>query len=147
MDLGIFTNVLPSGETQLNLEFGKSGYGVAGIEKIAQFFTTFFLTDRGSVATDPEFGTDFMPHLKSGGIRTDSDVNMEFSVAVSLLLSYNSKYNIADDANSDDEIIASINLISYQLLWELGQLKLWVGITSKSGAERKIIVPIQMVAT
>ena len=78
---------------------------------------------------------------------TDSDVNMEFSVAVSLLLSYNSKYNIADDANSDDEIIASINLISYQLLWELGQLKLWVGITSKSGAERKIIVPIQMVAT
>ena len=146
MDLGIFTNVAAQGETQLGLELGKSGYSVAGIEKAVQLFVTFFLTELGSNAADSEFGTTFLYSLRAGYMTTAADISAEFSIAVTDLMNYNQKNGINDNSNPD-EVMTSITLLSQEIVWDKSLLKLYVGIAVRSGASRKIVLPVTMVAT
>lgn len=51
-------------------------------QTICQMFILALLTRRGSVPTDPEYGTDFITTLWSGAVRTDAQLKSTFDFAV-----------------------------------------------------------------
>ncbi|RIZ71248.1 MAG: hypothetical protein D0530_04800 [Methylococcales bacterium] len=143
MDLGIFTNTALVGDVKLGLELGP-GCGVVGIEKAAQAFTTFFLTQRGTNTYDPTFGSPFIGDMLTGGIRTDRDIQAAFGLAVSLFLQYNTLHTVV--STPADEQITSVTLISSSIDAVAEKLTLYVQIATAAGSSRQITLPIPMVA-
>lgn len=64
-DIHIMQNVSPTGLRPIALSFGTVSNYCAGIQKLVQRYTIALLTEIGSQANYPEFGTNFFANLKT----------------------------------------------------------------------------------
>jgi len=131
------------GEVRIDLSFGNQGMLVTGTQKAAQFFTLAFLTERGTVLGDADFGTDFMTQARAGVIRTDPDVPLYFNLAAREILDYQAT-NLELET-PDDEIIESLSLLSFILRAQ--QLQIRVRLLTVAGESREVILPVDAVPT
>ncbi len=141
VDLLIFQGVQASGDQKLRLGFGQAGEVVTGVQKLAQTFTTLFLTRRGTSQYHPELGTDFVGALQQGRIRDEADVKSEFAIAVEQV-----RQTLALQANQntlpDDEVFDSAVLDSFNLDKAASKLTLVIRVNSLAGSSRTVFLPI-----
>lgn len=52
-----------------------------GLQKLAQKFLIVLHTEKGTVPYRPDFGTDFIPNLRSGKVRQEADLMSVFTLA------------------------------------------------------------------
>lgn len=110
---------------------------VTGILKLAQAWTTEFLTEQGSMLYQPERGSTFLTALKQGYIRTTVDAEQEFLFAAA---------QVADTLQADeserpaDERLASAELVRLEITAQ--RLALWVRLLSEAGEDRDIHLPV-----
>lgn len=134
-------NIKARGDARLGLELAKQGdstYICVGVQKLAQRWLLEFLTERGSMPGLPARGTDFMTRVRQGRIRTEAALRAAFAFA-----EYDARVNLQKEEEitwPDDERLAGVNLISVAFL--PGYANLRVGIASRAGVLRDIILPI-----
>ena len=120
------------------ITIGTTGELVVGPAKIAQEFTSAFLTELGSNVYYPDYGTEFMTYLRNGLIRTDQEVLTYFNAASAAAV-----YTLASkvtDATPDDEILESARLDHFEL--EPPYLFLYVTLLTRAGLSRSIVLPV-----
>jgi hypothetical protein len=139
-DLLIFQNVKPAGEQLVDLSIGQAGLYCTGIQKLAQSFTLFFLTDVGSVADDQQFGTSFMPDLRANVIQDESSLAASFQTAVTDYSNY--VYERQSQDIPTDEQLESATLEQWSLV--PGRLSITVRITSVAGDSRVYVMPVEV---
>ncbi len=123
----------------VELAFGDTERIVAGPQKLIQQWIIVFLTKRGSVQANPNFGTNFMRNMEQGRIVTDADVRFEFSDAAALVT------DVLDEANAakpDDERLDITELIDFVL--EATELRMRVNLVSLAGRGTTVILPIPL---
>ena len=89
----------------LSLEMSSGGRMAYGPAAAVQKFLIFFLTKKGSVSTDPDYGTSFMNQLTTGQLRNEAEISMAFTQAAADTLSYLASIR-TDDHDTDEEIVA-----------------------------------------
>lgn len=134
-------NIKARGDSKLGLALAKQGadtYICVGVQKLAQRWLLEFLTERESMPGLPMRGTDFMTRVRQGRIRTEAALQAAFAFA-----EYDARINLQKEEEitwPDDERLAGVNLLSVTFL--PGYANLRVGITSRAGVSRDIILPI-----
>lgn len=134
-------NVKARGDSRLGLELAKQGdstYICVGIQKLTQRWLLEFLTELGSMPGLPARGTDFMTRVRQGRIRTEAALRAAFAFA-----EYDARINLQKEEEitwPDDERLAGVDLLAVAFL--PGYANLRVGITSRAGAARDIILPV-----
>ena len=141
-DLGIFQGVQSAGDARIDLSFGDEGEMVTGPQKLSQWFLVAFLTEKGSINGDDEFGTDFMTRARQGVIRTDTDVELYFNLAVRDFLDYQAANLLVEE---DDEILTQAELLSFTL--QARELQMRIQLTTAAGTSREVVLPIRSVPT
>ena len=141
----LITNV-PSTEdgvdTLLVTDFGTTGKVCTGIQKAAQQWHIHFLTERGSVKSDPTYGTEFLPLCRGKNLSEATVIKSVFVTAESQLQRW-SKLNVDLDVMPDDEVISQATLLSFS--FSNGTLTLRVLLTTRAGTSRTFIAPISSV--
>lgn len=141
IDLLIFQGTQPAGDQKLTLAFGDAGEITTGIQKLAQMFTTLFLTERGSINSEPTRGTEFVTAVRRSRIRDESSLNSEFVMAAEAVRKFLAL--IEDEGGvPDDETFQSAVLDRFTLDEDAGQLTMFVRITSAAGSSRIVFLPI-----
>lgn len=79
VDFCVFETSATAGYELVNVGITGSGSVVAGPYKIVQKATKFMLTEKGSVPSDPEYGTVFVAKLFGGQIQTSMALLFYFS--------------------------------------------------------------------
>lgn len=141
VDLAAFNGQLPSGGVPLQMVMASEGEGgqiVTGILKLSQRFTILLLTPLGSIPSLPNLGTDFMPKLQQGLLRTPLDVYATFSSAVSDIRDQLRAAQLETDP--DDEKFASASIEALQLTGDYARVTIL--INSVAGIGRKVIFPL-----
>ncbi len=109
-----------------------------GVQKLAQRWLLEFLTELGSMPGLPRRGTDFMTLVRTGRLRTQTDVTIAFNFAA-----YTVRANLnkeEDDTWPADERLADARLLSVAFLPGYANIKLI--IYSRAGTRRNVILPI-----
>lgn len=140
VDILAMQGVAASGKKEVGLNLGTSGFVCTGIQKVAQEFLTLFLTDRGSVKWDPDYGTSFMYNLRTGQINDETTLQSAFEFAVIDIINYLG--DTLATATPDDEVLENAELVEWDL--RPGFLSIKVQITTTAGNSREYIVPIRM---
>ncbi len=99
-------------EDPLDLAFGNKERVVTGPQKLIQKWFISFLTKRGSIQTNPNYGTNFMRRLEQGRIITDADVRLEFSEAAGFVAD---TLDEIDADKPDDERLDRAELLEFSL--------------------------------
>lgn len=135
-DLNISQGLRADQKAQIRLLFGAEvgGQAVRGIQKAVHRFLTIFLTERGTVLRDPQRGTEFMRALRSGLIRTDSDVYLYFNLSADQAGTY-----LEDQTGPPSERFGSAELDWFDL--DAGRLLLGIRIRTESDEAVDIILP------
>ena len=142
VDLLIFQGVDETGKNEIDPSWGDVGYLCTGIQKVAQTWTTLFLTERGTVLNDTERGTDFLQAVRSGRIQVEKDVPTEFSLAADRIRRLMDQ-DAADAGDlPDDERLDFAELLEYQINRLASYLYLKIRIHTIAGDERTIFLPI-----
>ncbi len=144
VDFLIFQGTAPRGEKSIGLGLGASGGSVTtGVQKLAQLWTVFFLTEVGSIPSAPGLGTNFLFALRTGSIQDESDVQTEFSGAArDVLEQLRAREQTSDLVVPDDEKIRSAALLGFTLDKGKSTLSLRVGLLSVAGTKHDIILPV-----
>ena len=108
----------------------------AGIQRLVQRWLIAFLTPTGSMKFDQNKGTPFM--VKIFTACTEADVFTIFTLCNSYATEQLKEEET--DTMDNDERLESVNLDSIELA--LGNLKLYITITSRAGTDTNIILPI-----
>ena len=142
VDVLIFQGVKESGNQPIETGFGEAGYVCTGIQKVAQTWTTLFMTDRGSVLGKPTRGSGFFAAVRMGRIQVEDDVPAEFSLAAEQVR----QTMELDAANAgslpDDERLDEAILLGFTLSRELSILQLRINIKSLAGDSRVVYLPV-----
>lgn len=144
VDLLIFQGLQPAGEALVTLAIGDAGEVITGIQKLAQSFTSIFLTDVGSIPHDPSIGTTFVEAMRQGRLQDESDLKNEFALAVE---SVRRQLALGIDSTNpppDDETFASATLRSFNMDRGASKITLIVELTSAAGASREVIMPVSL---
>ncbi len=142
-DLLAFRGAEPVGDILLDQTlFGVDAGGevCTGVQKLAQRWVLHFLTVLGSMPFLPLRGTTFISDVRSGALRSESDVQIRFNAAaVKVRLDMQAE---EDDTMNDEDRLGTpgANLLSLTLSQDL--LTLRVEIMSLAGSSRRIILPI-----
>lgn len=123
----------------VELAFGDAERVVTGPQKLIQQWMIVFLTKRGSVQANPNFGTSFIRNMEQGRIVTDADVRLEFADATALAT------DTLDEANvnkPEDEQLAVAELVDFTLTPTLLNMK--VNLVSVAGEGTTVILPIPL---
>jgi len=72
----------------VNVAISDSGSVIAGPYKVAQKFFKFLMTEKGSVPSEPEYGTTFVAKLFSGQIHTALALSFAFYAEKDDILNY-----------------------------------------------------------
>jgi hypothetical protein len=134
-------NILQPVGDQVELGFSEYGTKITGKQWVAQEFVTMFMTERGTVRSDPAFGTDFMFDASVGAIRSETNLVLHFGYAVSLIKQYVDNKLVGDE--DEDEVFAGAVLNSFS--YEVDKLILDVTITVVSGQTLDVVIPIAAV--
>ena len=106
-----------------------------GIQRAVQRWIDTFLTPVGSVTFDKNKGTEFMLDVYT--MCTESDVYVLFNICNAKALS---QLRNEEDGLQEDEKIDTVKLDHLELF--LGNLSLYVYLTTKTGETTQIILPI-----
>lgn len=108
-----------------------------GPQKVAQTFALMLLTRRGSVKSDPEFGSSFLDNVNAG-INNELQLSALFNLAVSDIKRY---YRRIDQSGvPTDERFLSATLENIALTGD--SLRLTVSVITEAGSGREVVVPI-----
>jgi hypothetical protein len=142
VDLLIFQNADYSGkEVKADLSLAP-GQVISGVQKVVQRWAILFLTSRGTVIGDDNYGTYFMTRLIKRQLIDESAVQGEFALAARDVIDY--LYNNIDITTlPDDEVITEASLLPG---WSLTRtsLKLRVGLTTRAGKTYTIVLPVKV---
>jgi len=94
----------------VELSLGKSGLACEGVQKVLQSFMTQLLTEKGSVPSDPERGTDFLSAVTAGFVRNETLLKAQFGFAVSDIQRY---LGATQSDLPEDEQFAGAELLSW----------------------------------
>ena len=134
-DIGLFHDL------QYLAAFGDKGEAVTGPAKVAQKFSSAFLTEAGSVPYKPTYGTEFVTQLNAGSIRTDLDVTVYFIQAAADAVYYLNAQLTGDEPSN--EVIQSVVLDHFELVQP--DLKLYVTLLTQDGTSQTLILPVQSI--
>lgn len=143
VDVVAFTGKIPSGGIPQQMTLAAEGDGGqihTGILKLSQRFMLLLLTPQGTIKYFPLLGTDFMPQLQQGLLRTSLDVYAAFSSAVADVQDQLLSEETEDDP--DDERFESAELV--QLHLTLDSASLTIQITSRAGTSRQVVMPLSV---
>lgn len=119
---------------------GGSGALTTGIQKLAQRFLLELLTVRGSLRYLPNRGTSFMAELRSGQLRTSSDVVAAFAraehYAKGQLRREQAETDPADERYQQAELLSATHTGD--------RLSLRIRIVSDAGSDAVIIYPLRI---
>lgn len=142
VDQLIFQGVEAAGDQLLDLGWGEAGEMCTGVQKVAQTWTTLFMTDIGSIPLDLTRGSSFMPAVRAGRIQIDEDVEAEFNLAAAKV-SRTMDQDAADVGNlPDDERLGEAVLVTFDINQALSRLSLRVNIRTIAGDDRTILLPV-----
>lgn len=142
IDLFIFQGAALTGDQKITPSFGESGGQITtGIQKLSQSFGVLFLTEKGSVPSEPDKGSSFVTSVRRQRIKDESDVQAEFNLAVEDVRR-TLKLAEVDAGLSNDERFDSATLKSFNLDEDAGKLTLFVNVVSLAGTSRVIYLPI-----
>lgn len=114
---------------------------LTGNRKLVQTWVRLFLTEVGSQKYYPTKGTRFLEIIRTGGIRRDADVPIQFKIAADAVAAI-----LASDPDTellpDTEQLVSAELLDYFLSFKESLLKLSVKLTPVSGETITLNVPI-----
>lgn len=137
-DYMIFQGSKQPGDNLQPLQLGLSGSACSGIQKTAQSFLKMFLTDKGTVAGDPDAGTYFMSALRTSQVKDETSLNSIFQIAVTDVLNYQGIYQTR--TIDPDEVIEFVELIQWDM--RPGFLSIQFKITTQAGTSAEYTVPI-----
>jgi len=145
VDLLIFQGTKPVGEQKIVLGFGseQGGQLTTGIQKMAQSFTSLFLTEKGSVPSEPNKGSGFVTAVRQQQIRDESDVKALFNLAVEDVRKI---LSLAESQGNfqDDEKFRGATLVKYVLDENGGNIVLYVSLVSAAGTSEQIYLPVSV---
>jgi hypothetical protein len=142
VDQLIFQGVEATGDQLVDLGWGDAGEMCTGVQKVAQTWTTLFMTDLGSIPLDTERGSSFMPAIRLGRIQVDEDVIAEFNLAADRVRRTMDQ-DAADVGNlPDDERLDEAILDSFEIFQAASLLQLKVVIRTIAGDSRTIFLPV-----
>lgn len=142
VDHFIFQGATPRGEALIAMEFDPAGLITTGVQKVSQTWTILFLTVRGS-AFEQDKGTNFITAMRTGRIRTDNNVIVEFASAAELIkVQMDGEEAIAELPL--DERLDDAELLDFSLDFNVSLLKLFVRITSLAEEGIDLFVPIPL---
>lgn len=132
-----------SGHGALRLQdlfgFDEMGRVCAGVQKVAQRWLIQLLTPIGSKAYS-EDGTNLIPDIRSGRIRTDSDAMLSFQLAN--LRAIRRVQASEEDGDPDDERLSSTELKGLAIAED--RIELRVQLTTRAGGSRELLVPLSV---
>jgi len=131
-----------TGKSSVGLSLGTSGMVAAGIQKVAQEWLIAFLTVRGSVKSDPTYGTTFLTKVQPTNKNDTNKISNEFQAAQEQIMDWRSSMNV-DTGRPTDEQLKSAELIS--LSESGGDIALTVRIDTLAGESRTYVTPISFV--
>lgn len=138
-DLCIMQGIDQTGRGMVTFSYGDTPSVVRGPQKAVQTLCLLLMTERGSVAGDPEFGSTLLSDIKSGAIRSEPDLQAYFNLAVGQALTYLRSKRAADTAAGgpgpvpDDEDILSVELQSMSLVNDKAILSILLRTRGSSG--------------
>lgn len=139
VDLLAFHGATAFGDTLLeqSLVPASNSKLIAGIEKLAQWVTLELLEEKGSRPYETR-GTSFMTALRSGGVRTQLDLQQAFqSALVDVTRAIRGRET---DDFPDDEKLFRVDMLSATLVADMVVLRLRV--ISRAGNSREILTPL-----
>ena len=120
-----------------------SGKVCAGIQKLVQRWFIEFMTPLGSMPYFKERGSNFINVIRSGRLRTESDIKDAFAFA-NAGVAFNLRAEDAKGEYPNDEKYSNAELLSIKLV--IGnQVSLSVRVDSLEGVSRIFVVPITVV--
>lgn len=114
-----------------------SGSVIAGPYKVVQKALKFLMTEKGTVPSDPNYGTRFVGLLMSGQIQTSIDLSFAF---------YDERFEIVNYAQSsarnisDDETLTNMTLESFSASEDAATMKIKFTFVDSS----VILAPVQI---
>lgn len=143
-DILAFRGATERGEVRLNQSLFDSlsaGEVCTGAQKVAQRWALEFLTPLGSMGYHlVDRGTNFLARARNGRIRTELDVQLEYSIAATLVR----QQMLADETDdmADEDRFGSDALLD--IILAEGRLSLKVQILTLAGETREVILPINI---
>lgn len=142
VDQLIFQGVAAAGDQPVDTGWGDAGEMCTGVQKVAQTWTSLFLTDLGSIPHDLTRGSSFLPAIRMGRIQVDEDVEAEFNLAADRV-SRTMDQDAADVGNlPDDERLDEAILTYFSIDQVAATLYLTVNIRTIAGDDRTIFLPV-----
>lgn len=140
-DLFIFEGAAVGGDRRITLDWLEGGKLTTGLQKIAQTFALYFLTEKGSVPLLPNQGTNFITAVRLQRINTESNLQAEFALAANVAKRFMS---LQADKNKypNDERLSAVTLLNFTLDKNSGTILLKVGLTSLAGDLATIFLPV-----
>ena len=124
---------------ELTSTSGDTSRRITGIQKLAQRYAILFLTLNGSVRFRPTQGAEFVGVVAAGRIQ-DRNSLLGYFVSADADV----KQQLADEVTEDDpddEVLASSELIDYDVSPGTGRLWLRVNLTSRAGDSYTFFIP------
>lgn len=112
---------------------------ITGVQKLAQRYAILFLTYLGSVRFMPNQGTEFVQAANGGLIQHRNSLVGYFITADNLVRNQLAEEVLPDDP--DDEVLASSELVDYDLDTGTATLMLRVNLVSAAGESYTFIIP------
>lgn len=125
------------GQMSLSLNPGRIA---TGIQKAAQRWLLCFLTVKGTVVGDPDYGSSFITELRHSNAADESNVAKAFGAASEEVMIWLDN-NLSD--LPDDEKIIEAKLLNYSLSEDTATLR--VLLTTLAGLSREFITPLSVV--
>jgi hypothetical protein len=108
-DIHIFQGVDPYGAATVAPSFGKISNYCTGIQKLIQRYTISLLTNIGSQANYPTFGTDLLTKLTTSSFRFNkADLGHIFNFANSKVINEFRAYQRANPGPEDEQLATAV---------------------------------------
>lgn len=136
--------VVLGGRSLIGLSLGEQVKVVAGIQKALQHWLVIFMTRRGTVLSDPTYGTSFLPSIQRSNLSNDARIRELFGTALNEINNW-MRSNVATAGVPDDEIVTQVELQSFSK--DQGTLTMTLKFTTKAGIEMEYLVPVEVIPT
>lgn len=117
------------GPAPVNVGISDSGSVISGPYKVVQKFTKFLLTEKGSVPSDPEYGTDFIALLMGGSISTNLALSFAFYSDVNSIVNF---INSSVLTPTPDETLTGVDLESFNVTLDTAVMRLKFSFSDSS---------------
>lgn len=98
-----------------------SGSAISGPYKVAQKFFKYMFTEKGSVAAEPEYGTNFIGLLFGGYIQNEPELKLRFYQEASFGINYVRGSNLNP---SLDENLIAVDLSGFDISGDYATIRL-----------------------